>query len=44
MAKGKGKMLEARLKAKQSNYLTPKQRKRLPAALRRAILKKKGAK
>jgi len=44
MAKGKGKRrrLERTLKAKQSKGLTPKQRRKLPLALQKAILRKKG--
>jgi len=42
VAKGKGKRLESKLKAKQQKGLTPKQRRKLPLALRKAILKKKG--
>jgi len=44
MAKGKGKRrrLEANLKAKQRKGLTPKQRRKLPLALQKAILKKRG--
>lgn len=42
MAKGKGKRLESRLKAKQQKGLTAKQRRKLPLALQKAIIKKKG--
>lgn len=38
----KGKRSGSRLSAKQQKGLTPKQRKKLPTALKKAILKKKG--
>jgi len=42
VAKGKGRRLEAKLKAKQTKGLTVKQRRKLPLSLQKAIIRKRG--